>query len=92
MSLVKIQFLEAGEWCDHPADPIFKVKKDEKKEVSVDLANAAVDAGKAIFVHLPADKAEAEAEAEAGPTEKAEAPKAGPKAKAEGKNKGKGKR
>lgn len=80
MSLVKIQFLEDGEWGDHPADPLFKVKKDEKKEVSSDLANAAVTAGKAIFVHLPADKAEAEA----GPIEKAETPKAGPKAKAEG--------
>ena len=91
MSLVKIQFLEDGEWCDHPADPIFKVKKGEKKEVSPVMANIAVGAGKAIFVHLPVEKAEAEAEAEAeaGPIEKAEAPEAGPKAKAEGKSKGK---
>ena len=85
MSLVKIQFLEDGKWCDHPADPIFKVKKGEKKEVSPVMANIAVGAGKAIFVHLPVEKAEAEA----GPIEKAEAPEAGPKAKAEGKSKGK---
>lgn len=79
MSLVKIQFLEAGKWADHPADPIFEVEKGEKKEVSSALANIAVEAGKAIFVHLPVEKAEAEA------------PTAGPKPKAEGKPKGKGK-
>lgn len=50
MSLVKIQFFCAGEWADHPADPIFKVKAEEIREVSVDLANAAVDAGKARFI------------------------------------------
>lgn len=77
---VKIQFLCAGTWSDHPADPIFKVKKDEKREVSSWLANIAVTAGKAIFVHLPVEKAEAE---------KPETPTAGPKAKAEGKGKGK---
>lgn len=83
MPLIKIQFLEDGEWCDHPADPIFRVKKGEKKEVSPVMANIAVEAGKAIFVHLPVEKAEA------GPLEKVEAPEAGPKAKAEGKSKGK---
>ena len=90
MSLVKIQFLEDGEWGDHPADPIFKVEAGEKKEVSASLANIAIAAGKAIPVNLAVEKAEAEAEA--GPVEKAEAPKAGPQAKAEGKSKGKGKK
>lgn len=50
MSLVKIQFLVAGEWADHPADPIFEVEADQILDVSVDLANVAVAAGKARFI------------------------------------------
>lgn len=50
MSLVKIQFLVEGKWADHPADPIFEVEADEIRDVSADLANAAVEAGKARFI------------------------------------------
>lgn len=85
MSLIKIKFLEAGKWGDHPADPIFEVEEGEEKEVSAALARTATDAGKAEYVRPkqkpgPKPKAEDEPEKPTGPKKKAET---GPKKKAE---------
>ncbi len=79
MALIKIKFLEAGKWGDHPADPIFEVEEGEEREVSASLARIATDAGKAEYVRpkqRPGPKPKAE-------PEKVEKPKAGPRKKAE---------
>lgn len=63
MSLIKVKFLVAGTWGDHPGDPLFDVEVGEEREVSADLANTAIASGKAEFV-IP--------EVKAGPKRKAE--------------------
>lgn len=87
MSLIKIKFLQAGRWADHPKDPIFEVEEGEEKEVSADLAKVATNAGKAEFVR-PKQKPGPKPKSEAGPEKKAEGKKssrkAGPIPKAEG--------
>lgn len=86
MSLIKIKFLQAGKWADHPKDPIFEVEEGEVKEVSADLAKVATDAGKAEFIQAkrePEPEPEKEQEPETGPVPKAERKNPGPKPKAE---------
>ncbi len=84
MSLIKIKFLQAGKWADHPKDPIFEVEEGEVKEVSVDLAKVATEAGKAEFIQAkPEPEPEKEQKPETGPVPKAERTKPGPKPKAE---------
>ena len=85
MSLIKIKFLEAGKWGDHPADPIFEVEEGEEREVSASLARTATDAGKAEYVRPkqrpgPKPKAEDDGDKPTGPKKKSET---GPKKKAE---------
>jgi len=50
MNNIKVKFKEAGKWGDNPADPIFEVKEGEEREVSANLANVVVKAGKGTIV------------------------------------------
>jgi len=86
MSKIKVKFLVDGKWMDEPRDPSFDVKAGDEREVSAQLANFAIEAGKAEFVkpkQKPGPKAKAEKSAtkKTGPTKKAET---GPEKKAEG--------
>ena len=84
MSKIKVKFLVDGKWMDEPRDPPFDVKAGDEREVSAQLANFAIEAGKAEFVKpkpLPKPKAEKSEAKKTGPTKKAET---GPEKKAEG--------
>lgn len=79
MSEIKVKFLEAGRWGDNPADPLFDVVEGEERLVSAGLANAAIIAGKAVFMPPEEDVQTAVAPEDDAPT-------AGPVKKAEGKS------
>jgi len=85
MSKIKVKFLVDGKWMDEPRDPPFDVKAGDEREVSAQLANFAIEAGKAEFVKPkqkpgPKPKAEKSEAKKPGPKKKSES---GPEAKAE---------
>ena len=78
MQKIKVRFFEAGKWADEPKDPVFDVKANEVKEVSLELATVVTNAKKGELYVAP--KVDPEAKAAAGKT-----PAVKDKAKSQGK-------
>lgn len=71
-----VKFKSAGKWAEYnPAIPQFEVSKDEVREVSHELAESIVRAGKGEIVKVSA-KAKAEDDPAKGDKDKAEGSKA----------------